>query len=47
MNLAAAEKDTWRRHRRIIGPAFNNKAYIPSHLSDLIKIVDKHDVAMP
>jgi len=27
MNLAAAEKDTWRRHRRIMGPAFNNKAY--------------------
>ncbi|KIM86789.1 hypothetical protein PILCRDRAFT_64934 [Piloderma croceum F 1598] len=27
MNLAAAEKDTWRRHRRIMGPAFNNTTY--------------------
>jgi cytochrome P450 len=27
MNLAAAEKETWRRHRRIMGPAFNNKTY--------------------
>ncbi|KAI0262875.1 cytochrome P450 [Gloeopeniophorella convolvens] len=27
VNLIASEKDTWRRHRRIMGPAFNPKAY--------------------
>ena len=28
VNLAAAEKEVWRRHRRIMGPAFNNKMYV-------------------
>ncbi|KAI0262511.1 cytochrome P450 [Gloeopeniophorella convolvens] len=27
MNLIASEKDTWRRHRRIMGPAFNSTTY--------------------
>ncbi|KAI0064327.1 cytochrome P450 [Artomyces pyxidatus] len=27
MNLIAAEKETWRRHRRIMGPAFNPTMY--------------------
>ncbi|KAK0474149.1 cytochrome P450 [Armillaria novae-zelandiae] len=27
MNLAAADGDVWRRHRRIMGPAFNNDLY--------------------
>ncbi|KAG6901989.1 hypothetical protein C0995_005948 [Termitomyces sp. Mi166 len=27
MNLVAADGDTWRKHRRIMGPAFNNKLY--------------------
>ncbi|ETW77975.1 hypothetical protein HETIRDRAFT_420783 [Heterobasidion irregulare TC 32-1] len=27
MNLIASEKETWRRHRRIMGPAFNPKTY--------------------
>ncbi|TFY70798.1 hypothetical protein EVG20_g2210 [Dentipellis fragilis] len=27
MNLIASEKETWRRHRRIMGPAFNQKTY--------------------
>ncbi|KAI0049196.1 cytochrome P450 [Auriscalpium vulgare] len=27
MNLIGAEKETWRRHRRIMGPAFNSKTY--------------------
>ncbi|KAF4583601.1 hypothetical protein EYR38_002356 [Pleurotus pulmonarius] len=27
MNLVAAEGDTWRKHRRIMGPAFNNNLY--------------------
>ncbi|RDB29811.1 hypothetical protein Hypma_014185 [Hypsizygus marmoreus] len=27
MNLAAADGETWRRHRRIMGPAFNNTLY--------------------
>ncbi|KJA20056.1 hypothetical protein HYPSUDRAFT_68834 [Hypholoma sublateritium FD-334 SS-4] len=27
MNLAAADGDVWRKHRRIMGPAFNNKLY--------------------
>lgn len=25
MNLFAAEGDTWRKHRRVMGPAFNNE----------------------
>jgi cytochrome P450 len=29
MNLFASEKETWRRHRRIMGPAFNNKTCVP------------------
>lgn len=31
MNLAAAEKEVWRRHRRIMGPAFNTKMYVRSY----------------
>lgn len=27
MNLVAADGDTWRRHRRVMGPAFNNNLY--------------------
>ncbi|KAG7095474.1 hypothetical protein E1B28_006213 [Marasmius oreades] len=27
LNLAAADGDVWRRHRRIMGPAFNTKLY--------------------
>ncbi|KIK52839.1 hypothetical protein GYMLUDRAFT_49677 [Collybiopsis luxurians FD-317 M1] len=27
MNLFAAEKDVWRKHRRVMGPAFNNELY--------------------
>jgi len=27
MNLVAAEGETWRKHRRIMGPAFNSKLY--------------------
>ncbi|KAF7426204.1 hypothetical protein PC9H_008571 [Pleurotus ostreatus] len=27
MNLVAAEGDTWRKHRRVMGPAFNNSLY--------------------
>jgi len=27
MNLASANGETWRKHRRILGPAFNNKLY--------------------
>lgn len=27
MNLVASEKETWRRHRRIMGPAFNNRTF--------------------
>ncbi|KAG5634271.1 hypothetical protein H0H81_002585, partial [Sphagnurus paluster] len=27
MNLVAADGDMWRKHRRIMGPAFNNKLY--------------------
>ncbi|KAJ3878539.1 cytochrome P450 [Lentinula edodes] len=27
MNLFAAEGDTWRKHRRVMGPAFNNELY--------------------
>ncbi|KAL0569773.1 hypothetical protein V5O48_012184 [Marasmius crinis-equi] len=27
INLAAADGDVWRRHRRIMGPAFNSKLY--------------------
>ncbi|KAF8155579.1 cytochrome P450 [Crassisporium funariophilum] len=27
MNLVAADGETWRKHRRIMGPAFNNKLY--------------------
>ncbi|KAK0237713.1 cytochrome P450 [Armillaria nabsnona] len=27
MNLVAADGDVWRRHRRIMGPAFNNDLY--------------------
>ncbi|KAF4618306.1 hypothetical protein D9613_011546 [Agrocybe pediades] len=27
MNLVAADGDTWRKHRRIMGPAFNNALY--------------------
>ncbi|THU93650.1 cytochrome P450 [Dendrothele bispora CBS 962.96] len=27
MNLAASEGETWRRHRRVMGPAFNSKLY--------------------
>ncbi|KAG6917128.1 hypothetical protein DXG01_003794 [Tephrocybe rancida] len=27
MNLVAADGDTWRKHRRIMGPAFNSKLY--------------------
>ncbi|KAF8966623.1 cytochrome P450 [Flammula alnicola] len=27
MNLVAADGDVWRKHRRIMGPAFNNKLY--------------------
>ncbi|KAF5318599.1 hypothetical protein D9619_010824 [Psilocybe cf. subviscida] len=27
MNLVAADGDIWRRHRRIMGPAFNNELY--------------------
>lgn len=27
MNLIAADGDMWRKHRRIMGPAFNNKLY--------------------
>ncbi|KJA21399.1 hypothetical protein HYPSUDRAFT_42040 [Hypholoma sublateritium FD-334 SS-4] len=27
MNLVAAEGEVWRKHRRIMGPAFNNKLY--------------------
>lgn len=27
MNLIASEKDTWRRHRRIMGQGFNSKTY--------------------
>ncbi|KAH0580883.1 hypothetical protein H2248_012042 [Termitomyces sp. 'cryptogamus'] len=27
MNLVAADGDTWRKHRRIMGPAFNNQLY--------------------
>ncbi|KAJ2933974.1 hypothetical protein H1R20_g3143, partial [Candolleomyces eurysporus] len=26
-NLAAADGDTWRKHRRVMGPAFNSKLY--------------------
>lgn len=29
MNLVGADhNDIWRRHRRIMGPAFNNKTYV-------------------
>ena len=29
MNLAGADGgDLWRRHRRIMGPSFNNKTYV-------------------
>lgn len=27
MNLITSEKDTWRRHRRIMGQGFNSKTY--------------------
>ncbi|KAF9525621.1 cytochrome P450 [Crepidotus variabilis] len=27
MNLVAADKEVWRKHRRIVGPAFNNSVY--------------------
>ncbi|KAJ8508787.1 hypothetical protein ONZ45_g8971 [Pleurotus djamor] len=27
MNLAAADGETWRKHRRVMGPAFNNSLY--------------------
>ncbi|KAF9467919.1 cytochrome P450 [Collybia nuda] len=27
MNLVAADRETWRKHRRIMGPAFNNDLY--------------------
>ncbi|KAF8637894.1 hypothetical protein AX17_002517 [Amanita inopinata Kibby_2008] len=27
MNLGAAEGEVWRKHRRVIGPAFNNRLY--------------------
>ncbi|KAK7034506.1 hypothetical protein VNI00_012353 [Paramarasmius palmivorus] len=27
INLAAANEDVWRRHRRVMGPAFNSKLY--------------------
>ncbi|KIK52840.1 hypothetical protein GYMLUDRAFT_49679 [Collybiopsis luxurians FD-317 M1] len=27
MNLFAAEEDVWRKHRRVMGPAFNNELY--------------------
>ncbi|KIM47101.1 hypothetical protein M413DRAFT_64094 [Hebeloma cylindrosporum] len=27
MNLVAADKETWRKHRRVMGPAFNNNLY--------------------
>ncbi|KAH9478750.1 Cytochrome P450 monooxygenase 124 [Psilocybe cubensis] len=27
MNIVAADKETWRKHRRIVGPAFNNSLY--------------------
>ncbi|KAF8914791.1 cytochrome P450 [Mucidula mucida] len=27
MNLVASDTDVWRKHRRIVGPAFNNKLY--------------------
>ena len=27
MNLVAADKETWRKHRRIMGPAFNNNLW--------------------
>ncbi len=28
MNLFAADGDVWRKHRRVVGPAFNNKLYV-------------------
>ncbi len=28
MNLVTAEGDVWRKHRRIMGPAFNNKVSV-------------------
>ena len=28
MNLLSAERETWRKHRRIMGPAFNNNLYV-------------------
>ncbi len=29
MNLVASDTDVWRKHRRIVGPAFNNKLSVP------------------
>ena len=28
INLAAANEDVWRRHRRVMGPAFNSKLFV-------------------
>ena len=30
MNIVSAEGDVWRKHRRIMGPAFNNKVSVIS-----------------
>lgn len=28
MNLLIADRDVWRKHRRIMGPAFNSKLFV-------------------
>jgi hypothetical protein len=30
MNLFTADGLVWRKHRRIVGPAFNTELYVPS-----------------
>lgn len=33
MNLFSANGDTWRTHRRVVGPSFNNALFVTNQLS--------------